>query len=82
MRDGRNWRVARFKTGDLRAEFVAHALALKIDGLQVEPIEREAEIRFRAPAEFEVGIANMIVAHGGKVIPTRKTDSEVAPVGI
>lgn len=78
MPKGSRWRVARFQSEQLRTEFIAHALALGIDGLEVEPIDGLTEVRFRAPAEVEVGIANMIGAHAGKVIPARPHEQELA----
>jgi len=69
MPAGLQWRTARFRTEELRAEFLAHARELRIDGFEVESIDGRIEIRFRAPAEVEVGIAQMIGAHGGKVVP-------------
>ena len=78
MPAGRQWRTARFRTDELRAEFIAHARELHIDGLEVERTAGQVEVRFRAPAEVEVGIAQMIGAHGGKVIPALV---EPQPVG-
>ena len=74
------WRIARFRSDELRTEFIVHALALRIDGLEVEPVEGDLEVRFRAPAEVEVGIANMIVAHDGKLVPTQQVDLQPARV--
>jgi hypothetical protein len=81
MPEGKRWRVARFQSEELRTEFIAHALALGIDGLEVEPIDDQREVRFRAPTEVEVGIANMIGAHAGKVIPAGPQEQEFARVG-
>jgi len=69
MSPGQRWRVARFRNEELRAEFIAHAGELHIDGLEVEKIDGQVEVRFRAPAEVEVGIAQMVGAHGGTVVP-------------
>lgn len=68
MVDDRRWRAARFRTREDRTEFITHVKGLKTKGIKVERLE-ETSIRFRAPAEVEVGIAGMIEAHGGKVVP-------------
>jgi hypothetical protein len=69
MAPEQRWRVARFRNEELRAEFIAHASELAIDGLEVQKIDGQVEVRFRAPAEVEVGIAQMVGAHGGKLVP-------------
>jgi hypothetical protein len=74
MPEGRPWRIARFRSEELRAEFILHALALEIDGLEVEPIDGERVVRFRAPARVEVGIASMVGAHGGKLVPSAQPE--------
>jgi len=68
MVDDRRWRAARFRTPEDRSEFITHVKGLTVKGIRVERFE-ETSIRFSAPAEIEVGIAGMIEAHGGKVVP-------------
>jgi hypothetical protein len=69
--DDRQWRTARFRNTDQRAEFIKHARSMGIDGIEVEPLPDEIGIRFTAPAQVAVGLAGMIGAHGGKVMPAR-----------
>jgi hypothetical protein len=64
------WRTARFNTREERAEFVVHAKSIGLDGLEVEMLEDDVRVRFRAPAKFEIGLAGMVDAHGGKVLPS------------
>ena len=65
------WRTARFNSGEERAEFVTHARSIGLDGIEVETLdEDELRVRFRAPAKFEIGLAGMVDAHGGKVLPS------------
>jgi hypothetical protein len=64
------WRTARFNTAEERAEFMDHARSMDLDGIEIEPLEDRLRIRFRAPARFEVGLAGMVHAHGGKVLPS------------
>lgn len=64
------WRLAKFPDEQRRAEFVEHAHAMGLDGLEVEVLETNVRVRFRAPARYEVGLADMIAAHGGKVMPS------------
>jgi hypothetical protein len=66
-----NWRTARFNNTDERSEFIDHARSIDLDGIEVEPIDDDdVRARFRAPAKFEIGLAGMVHAHGGKVIPS------------
>jgi hypothetical protein len=66
-----NWRTARFNNKDERSEFIDHARSIDLVGIEVEPIDDdEVRARFRAPAKFEIGLAGMVHAHGGKVIPS------------
>ena len=64
------WRVARFSSERQREEFLEHARAMALEGLEVEPLSEDLRVRFRAPARYEVGVAGMVIAHGGKVLPT------------
>jgi hypothetical protein len=71
MADPHNrWRTARFSSAEARAEFIDHARAIEIEGIEVEPLEDSLRVRFRAPARFEIGLAGMVDAHGGKVLPS------------
>ena len=70
-----NWRTARFNNDDERSEFIDHARSIDLDGIEVEPIDgEEPRVRFRAPAKFEIGLAGMVHAHGGKVLPSADAD--------
>jgi hypothetical protein len=64
------WRLARFPCEEQRAEFLVRAAEIGVDGIEVEPLENDLRVRFRAPARYEVGIATMIGAHGGTLLPT------------
>jgi len=64
------WRLARFTCEEQRNEFLGRAAAIGVDGLEVEPLDHDLRVRFRAPARYEIGIATMIAAHGGKLLPT------------
>jgi len=70
MEPATRWRLAKFPDEQRRAEFVEHAHAMALDGLEVEVLEGNGRVRFRAPARYEVGLAGMITAHGGKVLPS------------
>jgi len=35
-------------------------------------------VRFTAPARVEVGIAQMVAAHGGKLVPCKELENVVA----
>ena len=70
MEPASRWRLAKFPDEQQRAEFVEHAHAMELEGLEVEVLEGSERVRFRAPARYEVGLAGMIMAHGGKVLPT------------
>jgi len=71
MADPQNrWRTARFCSREAREEFIDHARAIPLDGIEVEPLDDELRVRFRAPARFEIGLACMVEAHGGKVLPS------------
>ena len=70
MKIQNQWRTARFNTGEERAEFVTHAKSIGLEGVEVETLEDELRVRFRAPAKFEIGLAGMVDAHGGKVLPS------------
>ena len=70
MADQNRWRMARFGSPRERAEFIDHARAIPLDGIEVEPLEDELRVRFRAPARFEIGLAGMVDAHGGIVLPS------------
>jgi hypothetical protein len=53
-----------------RNEFVSCVRKLSIEGIEVERLNGESSrIRFRAPARVEVGVAGMVAAHGGKILP-------------
>ena len=77
--DARNhWRTAKFNNDDERLEFIDHARSIDLDGIEVEPIDGdEPRVRFRAPAKFEIGLAGMVHAHGGKVLPSVDADQVV-----
>jgi len=64
------WRTARFNSNEERAEFVSHAESIGLEGVEVETLDDELRVRFRAPAKFEIGLAGMVDAHGGKVLPS------------
>lgn len=64
------WRKARFGTREQRTEFIDHSRTIDAEGLEVEPFGCETDVRFRAPASLELAIAEMIDAHGGKMMPT------------
>ena len=64
------WRTARFNSREERAEFVVHAESIGLEGLEVEMLDDDVRVRFRAPAKFEIGLAGMVDAHGGKVLPS------------
>lgn len=64
------WRTARFNSSEERAEFVVHAESIGLEGLEVEMLDDNVRVRFRAPARFEIGLAGMVDAHGGKVVPS------------
>jgi hypothetical protein len=64
------WRTARFNSREERAEFVTHAKSIDLEGIEVETLDDELRVRFRAPAKFEIGLAGMVDAHGGKVLPS------------
>ena len=70
MADQNRWRMARFGSPEERAEFIDHARAIPLDGIEVEPLEDALRVRFRAPARFEIGLAGMVDAHGGIVLPS------------
>ena len=70
MEPNNRWRIARFNNREERAEFVDHANSIGLDGVEVEALEDEVRVRFRAPARFEIGLAGMVEAHGGKVLPS------------
>ena len=78
MGEGHNrWRTARFNSAEARAEFIDHARAIPLDGIEIEPLEDELRVRFRAPARFEIGLAGMVEAHEGKVLPSCEPYYEV-----
>lgn len=70
MTDQGRWRTARFNSSEERAEFVVHAESIGLEGLELEMVDDGIRVRFRAPARFEVGLAGMVDAHGGKVLPS------------
>jgi len=70
MSDMRQWRRARFCTAEERSEFIDRATNLGLNGIEVESLDDDVGIRFKAPARFEIGLAEMIGAHGGKVMPS------------
>ena len=70
MANQNRWRTARFGSAEEREEFIDHARAIALDGIEVEPLEDTTRVRFRAPARFEIGLAGMVDAHGGKVLPS------------
>jgi hypothetical protein len=70
MKIQNQWRTARFNSTEARTEFIDHANSIGLDGVEVEPLGDEHRVRFRAPAKFEIGLAGMVDAHGGKVLPS------------
>ena len=71
MGEGHNrWRTARFSSAEARAEFIDHARAIPLAGIEIEPLEDALRLRFRAPARLEIGLAGMVEAHDGKVLPS------------
>lgn len=71
MHDPKPWRTARFDSADQRDEFVSSVHRLTVEGIEVESlVGDDARIRFRAPARVEIGVAGMIAAHGGKLLPS------------
>lgn len=71
MHDPKPWRTARFASAEQRDEFVSSVGRLTVAGIEVESLGGDgSRIRFRAPARVEVGVAGMIAAHGGKVLPS------------
>lgn len=82
MHDPKPWRTARFDNTEQRDEFVSCVRKLTVEGIEVESLYGQAvRIRFRAPARVEVGVAGMITAHGGKVLPTVVQEESLAAVG-
>lgn len=75
MPESKRWRTARFHNEEELAEFLGHAEGLEIDGLEVERVEDSDRVRFSAPARVEVGIAQMIAAHGGKLVPCNELEA-------
>ena len=69
MSDPRRWRLAKFRCQEHRESFLARAAELGIETIEVEPLDDELGIRFRAPSRLEVGMATMVGAHGGRLIP-------------
>lgn len=78
MTDCRRWRLARFKRTEELDEFVRHAGDLDIENFEFEYVEDELSVRFSAPARVEVGIAQMIEAHGGRMMPVADEEPVVA----
>ncbi|HXV76055.1 MAG TPA: hypothetical protein VD788_06995 [Candidatus Polarisedimenticolaceae bacterium] len=73
-----HWRQARFNNAEERSEFIEHARSIDLDGIEVEPVDNDdVRVRFRAPAKFEIGLAGMVHAHGGKVLPSADADQAV-----
>jgi hypothetical protein len=70
MSEMRQWRRARFCSVEERTEFISRATNLGLNGIEVESLDDDVGIRFKAPARFEIGLAHMIDAHGGKVMPS------------
>ncbi len=70
MEDRNQWRLARFGSREERAEFIDHARSIELEGIEVEPLPDDLRVRFRAPAKLEIGLAGMVDAHGGKVLPS------------
>jgi hypothetical protein len=62
--------MARFNNTEERAEFIYHAESIGLEGVEIEKLEDDLRVRFRAPAKFEIGLAGMVDAHGGKVLPS------------
>jgi len=74
MSDVRQWLRAQFCSGEERTEFISRASNLGLNDIEVESLEDDVGIRFKAPARFEIGLADMIGAHGGKVMPSLKPE--------
>ena len=70
------WRMARFRTEALREEFIEHARAVCSEAVEVEPLDDGLTLRFRAPARVELGLAEMVSAHQGILVPTPTFEPE------
>lgn len=70
MVESQRWRLARFATSEQRAEFIEHVTAIRLENVEIDTLDDGQRVRFRAPARFEIGLASMIAAHGGKVLPS------------
>ena len=68
------WRMARFLSTEQRAEFIQHLNSMELEGVEVEMLESENRVRFCAPARYEIGLAGMVAAHGGKLLPSLSVD--------
>lgn len=79
MPDCKRWRMAKFTKAEELDEFVRHAGDLDIEDFELESVEDGVSVRFSAPARVEVGIAQMIEAHGGRMMPV--ADEEVVAAG-
>lgn len=67
--EDKRWRWARFPQRESCAEFLSRAQSLDIPGVEVEALD-EVGIRFSAPTALEVGVACMVDAHGGRIMPS------------
>ena len=65
----KRWRWARFPQRESCAEFLSRAQSLGIPEIEVEALD-EVGVRFSAPTALEVGVACMVDAHGGRVMPS------------
>lgn len=80
MSNCKRWRLAKFNKAEELAEFVDHAGGLDIEDFEMESVEDSLAVRFSAPARVEVGIAQMIEAHGGRMVPVADEDPALAGV--
>ncbi len=70
MENRNRWRSARFRSPEERDEFVDHARSIDLKGFDLETLPDGLRVRFRAPARFEIGLAGMVDAHGGTILPS------------
>jgi len=69
MTVSKRWRRARFARPEQCAEFLERARALELCGLELEGLN-ELTVRFCVPPQYEIGMAGMVEAHGGRIMPT------------
>ena len=74
MKAQSRWRMARFLNLEQRTEFIQHLHSIDLPGVQLEMLDPENRVRFCAPAKYEIGLAGMVAAHGGKLLPSLSVD--------